>query len=110
MARQDKGARDANPLDWDRTVLTYRHRETGDIYDLTVSVKESNFRNGNMIGVDMREVLPEFKHMKDHMKHAMYLSSGDSRKCCYNSIGNWKRKIFIMDNLSSASYFHAQWS
>ena len=110
MARQDKGARNANPLDWDEKVLTYRHRETGDIYGCTMSVEESNFIDGNVIGVDMREILPRFKHMNNRIMHAMYLSKGDSRKCCYNSFGNQDRKIPIMDTLPSAKYFSARWS
>ena len=112
MARQEKGAGNANPLDWDGKVLTYRHRTTHDIYDCTVSVEVSNFRDGNMIGLDMRDVLPKMKEDINPLMHVMYLSKGNSKKCCYNSWGKSDRKIIIEDNLPNATttYFFARWS
>ena len=60
MARKDKGAGGAHPLDWDAKELTLVHQQTGDIYDCTVSVEETSFNNGNVVCVDMRKVLPRF--------------------------------------------------
>ena len=108
MARQDKGASNANPLDWDGKVLVYRHRTTHAIYDCTVSVERSNFRDGNMIGVDMRKVLPNKRQNRNPEMHVMYLSKGDSKKCCYNSWGNSDKKIIIESNIT-ANYFRARW-
>ena len=37
MARQDKGAGGANPVDWDGEVITIVGKKDGHIYDCTIS-------------------------------------------------------------------------
>ena len=94
MARPDLGAGGANPMDWDGCVLTFVHKETGDIYDCTVSVKEVNAnQTTNVIAVDMRNILPRLAHQNERAGHAMFIRYGSVMK---NSMCKGKLSFFMM--------------
>ena len=77
MARQDKGAGGANPMDWNRKVITYVGKEDGHIYDCTIAViydySYMECIGGNIICVDLRNILPQFKNEEKRAGHAMFI-------------------------------------
>ena len=63
MARQDKGAGGATPMDWNEKVITLVGKNKdfyGNIYDYTIAVEklQKTSNRTNVISVDMRNILP----------------------------------------------------
>ena len=93
-------------MDWKDKVITLVGQEDGHIYDCTIRVQgDKSYIGGNIISVDMRNILPKYKNLKKRAGHSMYYHSG--LKECYNSWGNSYRVIQIDKNEPSAKYYSA---
>ena len=123
MARPDKGAGGAFPMDWHEKELELQSQIGGDIYTCTISVikeEDAGHYEGdsapNVVTVDMRKVLPRFASAKQRAGHCMYVdwggsdaSKGGDKIKCFNSWGYQDRVLYISRTAPSVELFHVSW-
>ena len=109
----DKGAHGAYPTDWDGKVLQLQSQKDGHVYACTIQVYETETKSSmvNVIGVDMRNILPN--HPQDKFAgHTMYCEYNHTNQAyhCFNSWGTKNRTCDIAQNEPSTKAFLVWWS